>query len=284
MIPLPLAGTIDDLMRSDLQYWRDQWFLALLVSTAVVGIGILMEGPEVWHQMSGMVRSIFCADKAEHAIPAWITLLASIGWLLIALGVIGEGITEAVVSSADGNLQTFNDILLTEARKEAGNAKQSALDAARAAARANALAATASIAAGEAMQKARAAEEYSTPRTISDKQIALIRKLVAPLEGHTLEVFTNSQDAEIAGFTNRLFLALGHGIMKFDAGFWIPEVSARPGFRFRYGKDRKKDFELIVNALDAAGVEKAQVLRSRSVEEKPPADPMRMDLDVGAKH
>jgi hypothetical protein len=49
------------------------------------------------------------------------------------LGVAGEVIAEGFVSKADATLQTFNDILLGDAIKEAGNAKTSADSAARAA-------------------------------------------------------------------------------------------------------------------------------------------------------
>jgi|ERR1022692_762931 hypothetical protein len=123
MLPPELARPIDDLMKADLQVWRDGCFVWLLISTVVVGIGILCEGPEVWHQTIGVIRAL------ERHTPPWIPLLASFGWLLIAAGVIGEGITEAMVSTADGNLQTFNDIVLAEAQTESAFALERAAHA-----------------------------------------------------------------------------------------------------------------------------------------------------------
>ena len=52
--------------------------------------------------------------------------MARIGWILIILGVAGEGSFEAAVFSADGRLQDFNDTLLASATEQAGDAAQSA--------------------------------------------------------------------------------------------------------------------------------------------------------------
>ena len=123
MLPPELAGPIDELMKTDLQLWRDGCFAWLLISTAIVGIGILFEGPEVWHQTIGTFR------QPGRNTPSWVTLLASFGCLLIAAGVIGEGITEAMVSKADGNLQTFNNIVLAEAQRESAFALERAAHA-----------------------------------------------------------------------------------------------------------------------------------------------------------
>lgn len=45
-----------------------------------------------------------------------------LGWILIVVGVAGEGIFEVYVSRADSILNAFDNILLTEARKEASDA------------------------------------------------------------------------------------------------------------------------------------------------------------------
>ena len=68
--------------------------------------------------------------------PDWIRLIAFFGLILVVSGVFGEFVTEGIVSDADGKIQTFNNILLAEATKEAGTAKLSAEVAAMAAARA----------------------------------------------------------------------------------------------------------------------------------------------------
>jgi hypothetical protein len=120
MLPPELAGPIDDLMKSDLQLWRDNCFDWLLVSTLVVIIGVALEGPELVHGTISIIRRKFGrVDSAEqHHLPDWIALLGLFGWFLVVLGVAGEYVTDAMVSKADGNIQTFNDIMLTGARKD----------------------------------------------------------------------------------------------------------------------------------------------------------------------
>jgi hypothetical protein len=88
---------------ADLTATRDLYFSYLLWSSGAVAIGVALEGPEVIHE----ARKVLCHVKAE--TPAWITLVALIGWTLVVLGVLGEGISEALVSRADGNIQAFND-------------------------------------------------------------------------------------------------------------------------------------------------------------------------------
>jgi hypothetical protein len=119
---------------------RDLYFSWLLWSSFAVAVGVALEGPEVIHE----VRKALFHLKTE-ARP-WITLIALVGWILVALGVLGEGISEALVSRADGNIQAFNDRRLADAMKQAGDAKTSAKDAADASDRANA-------SAGDAVKK-----------------------------------------------------------------------------------------------------------------------------------
>src|SRR5580700_5207639 len=100
---------LDELARADLQALRDSYFEWLLIATWAVLIGVAMEGPEVAKDlMDGFERS---RGREEKRHPLWVSILSSVGWLLIVGGIVGEGIFEAMVSSADGSLQTFNDIL-----------------------------------------------------------------------------------------------------------------------------------------------------------------------------
>jgi hypothetical protein len=132
---------IDELTKTDLQHLRDWYFLWLLISSGVVALGVILEGPEVVHEISAMFRRTSLAETKK---PRWITWLGLAGWFFVVLGVAGEGIAEALVSKADGLVQTFNDILLTDAQRDiarteehAGEAKVSAVNAADAADRAN---------------------------------------------------------------------------------------------------------------------------------------------------
>ena len=67
----------------------------------------------------------------EEQPPRWVVSIALFGWILVALGVAGEGVAEGFVSKADSNLQTLNDILLTDARKETALAFERAAEANR---------------------------------------------------------------------------------------------------------------------------------------------------------
>ncbi len=135
-----LIRQIDDLTRADLVNLRDWYFFWLLVATGIVAFGILLEGPEVVFETIGLVRRI---PRSEHERPSWMVWLASVGWLFIVIGVTGEGVAEALVSKADGLIQTFNAIVVTATQHEivqaeelAGNARTSSAEAANAAKRA----------------------------------------------------------------------------------------------------------------------------------------------------
>jgi hypothetical protein len=52
--------------------------------------------------------------------------IARIGWLLLVIGVLGEGVFEMAVSQIDGLLQSFNGAELTEAVRKAGSAAEAA--------------------------------------------------------------------------------------------------------------------------------------------------------------
>jgi hypothetical protein len=160
MLPSELANKIDDLMKADLLYWRDLWFDRLLLSVRIVVIGLILEGPELIHEFIS-IRGRIRIDKSSASLqefhtPDWVKIVALLGWLFIVVGLTGEWVTDAVLSTADSNLQAFNDILLAEATKEAGNAKTSAEGAENAASRAKTLADAAGGAAAKAQQQVEA--------------------------------------------------------------------------------------------------------------------------------
>lgn len=99
---------------------RDSYFSYLLFASGAVAVGVALEGPEVIHE----ARKILCGIRTKAR--RWITLVSFVGWILVALGVLGEGISEALVSRADGNIQSFNDSRMAELTKQAGDAKKSA--------------------------------------------------------------------------------------------------------------------------------------------------------------
>jgi len=120
-----LLWQIDELTRKDLQGFRDWYFMWLLIATGVVVLGIMLEGPEVIHETVNILRSP-CRRKEPSA---WIRWMALVGWLLVVVGVAGEGIFEVLVSHTEGLLQNFNEIVLIDTQHESAQAEERAGEA-----------------------------------------------------------------------------------------------------------------------------------------------------------
>jgi hypothetical protein len=113
--------------RADLQKYRDSYFDLLLLCTKIVAVGLLLEAPEIVHDVYGIMRrkSIELRywlapsiSRREHSVPGWMKILTAIGWLLIVLGVIGEFVSEAYINKYDTALQRLNDTIISEAMKD----------------------------------------------------------------------------------------------------------------------------------------------------------------------
>ncbi|SPE27910.1 hypothetical protein SBA7_1160006 [Candidatus Sulfotelmatobacter sp. SbA7] len=96
-------------LRGDIEEIRSKYFRLLLVCTIIVAVGVVVE--EIEHLAS---------------TGKWHEMLKRLGWLLVIIGVLGEGIFEAATTSADSVLQDFNNTLLAIATDQAGRASKSA--------------------------------------------------------------------------------------------------------------------------------------------------------------
>jgi|GEM_PF-5096892 len=119
---------------------RDRDFWRLLISTAMVSVGVLMEGPELVIEIIELARrksrerknllvpSLYRKEPRKHE---WLKILGTIGWLLILVGVGGEGIYEGLIGPKDSAIKVFDDALVTAAlnKAEAVSRKADALDA-----------------------------------------------------------------------------------------------------------------------------------------------------------
>jgi hypothetical protein len=126
------AHTFELAARDHLKSLLDCNFHRLLACTFTVGFGLLLEFPEIVHDMreiSGrgarelkhwLTPSI---DRREYPRRDWVKKWAAFGWVLIVLGVMGEGYFEAQVSKYDSALSNLNDAILSEALKEATDAE-----------------------------------------------------------------------------------------------------------------------------------------------------------------
>lgn len=132
-----------------------------------------------------------------------------------------------------------------------------------------------------ALTMAQQAGENAASRTISDEQVKSIRTSVgSSLDGHTLTIQANPDDSGIWPFANRIVFSFG--MMKATAAVWPHGWIVPDGLTFSIGKNRQDDFDLMVKALDAAGVDKAARLKAQA-DHKGVADD-DLILTVGPRH
>jgi hypothetical protein len=119
---------LDEKIRLDLHAGRDGFFVGLLISTGIVLLGVLLEGPEIVREIS---------DPGRQSVYGWLSILEDrlakslslVGWFVLILGLVGEAVFEGLVSKADGQVQTFDDIVVSDAIRNAGAAVQQAANA-----------------------------------------------------------------------------------------------------------------------------------------------------------
>jgi hypothetical protein len=114
--------------RSHLKGLRDWNFFCLLVCTFAVGAGLLMELPEIIHDLCEIYgrksreRTYWLTpsiDRKEYPRRDWVKIWSALGWILIVVGVTGEGVFESYVSKYDSALSNLTDTVVAEAQKEA---------------------------------------------------------------------------------------------------------------------------------------------------------------------
>ncbi|HEX3894394.1 MAG TPA: hypothetical protein VHW46_17590 [Terracidiphilus sp.] len=108
---------MDDAIRSDLQSSSDFFFWLALLSSAIVVVGVALEGPELLHELWPNKFSIFATR--------WVKTVGLVGWLLV-LGVGGEVSFGLLENKAQGLSQTFNEILLADAQRQSSDANERA--------------------------------------------------------------------------------------------------------------------------------------------------------------
>jgi hypothetical protein len=106
-----LTQELDSAVRTGLISLRDAYFHWLLYSTALVVVGVILEGVEFLESWA-----------KRHSFDSWVKGISKFAWILIVLGVAGEGVFESFVSYADGLVQEFNDTLLQAAQRATADA------------------------------------------------------------------------------------------------------------------------------------------------------------------
>ena len=188
------AQALDLAKTADLEKLRDWYFDCLLVCTAVVGLGLGMEAAEIGHDVWGIFRRKSIErkywltpsiDRKEYRARDWARVLSAVGWLVIVLGVMGEGVSEAFVHKYDTALSTLNDTLIANTQKEA---KQLGKDAE-----------------GERLARVQIQEALAW-RTLNECEIFSSRLL--PFQGQPSAVWYNAGDAEGTAFAWEMARAL----------------------------------------------------------------------------
>ncbi len=129
------AQSLESTARDHLKGLRDWNFHWLLGCTFAVGIGLLLELPEIVHDMCEICgrksRELKywlapSVDRKEYPKRDWVKKWSAFGWVLIVIGVMGEGWFEAQVSKYDSALSNMTDAVVAEAQKESANAEATA--------------------------------------------------------------------------------------------------------------------------------------------------------------
>ena len=119
---LPSGDASDAAKRIMLDGARKHDFHLLLLMTFLVVVGVVFEGPEIAHDVkAAWLRCRGKKIRNREAAP-WITLAAAFGWLVIVIGVAGEGYWESAVSNDDGKIQAFDEAKLADATIKSNSA------------------------------------------------------------------------------------------------------------------------------------------------------------------
>jgi len=97
-----------------------------LACTGIVAIGVILEEAEGWVPQGKAHFDETTEVFNPGSLIEFRKRLAKFGWVLIVLGVIGEGLFEGATSWTDGILQDFSNTLLAITTEQAGNAAKSA--------------------------------------------------------------------------------------------------------------------------------------------------------------
>jgi putative heme iron utilization protein len=124
--PAKLADAVDRLIRADLQNIRAVYFDWLIAATIAVVAGVVLEEADILPAGRPRLDASRGMFIPRYRRIDWIRRITRLGWFLIVLGVAGEGVFEMLTSRVDGILDTFNNIQLVTAQKEAEAATERA--------------------------------------------------------------------------------------------------------------------------------------------------------------
>lgn len=131
-----IARVLEASIRSDLRTFHDWFFLWLLISTGAVFLGVFLEGFELAEGKieSRLLRIDFSTgmlvrNRLFSELLSWVKRLVRIGWVVVLVGVVGEGVFEGLVSTSDEMTEQLDNALLSSTQREASAASARALEA-----------------------------------------------------------------------------------------------------------------------------------------------------------
>ncbi len=262
-----------ELLQAHLKGLRDWNFHWLLGCTFTVGLGLLIELPEIvhdeceiWGKKSRELRYWLSPSIERKKYPKrdWVKHWSALGWVLIVLGVMGEGWFEAQVSKYDSALSNLTTAAVAEAQQKSAQAEAIAKGFDKQIAESNAKAASAEATAkgfeaqiADAQRDAATSEKEAeserlertkleaavAPRSLSLEQQRQIRDVCRRFRGHNILVESYGIDGEAAALGTQIISLLqdGTGINVldnrgrsftaggFDVGIHVRDPSGKDG-------------------------------------------------------
>jgi hypothetical protein len=162
MVPPEIVAKLNECAKHNFIHSRDMWFWSLAGFTLLVGFGIVLEGFELWHEMKAIIRErcarfryrILLSEKKLELYK----VIAFIGWIFIAGGVVLEGYSEIRVNALDKDIEECNSAQMVKLQYEADDAATSAKTAHAEADAVKGIADEARADAKDALAKAQAAQ------------------------------------------------------------------------------------------------------------------------------
>jgi hypothetical protein len=225
-----IERNIDKSIQNEFQHFRDSFFRGLLACTLVVFLGVVLEEAESWFPIArprlDLSRGIFIPSPL---IP-WRRKLARLGWILIVIGVLGEGIFEEAASEADAALQEFSNTLISTTQQSSDWATDAAATANQRAAEADERASVNEKEAQQLKSENLQLEAIIGPRSLTLDQQKQIADACGRFGGHGVLVVSYGMDGEAAALGGQIISTLqsahivvadGRGSITVSGGFDI---------------------------------------------------------------
>ena len=182
-----------DTVRQGLEAKSELWFHCLVWSSIIVGIGVLLEGPEATIDLKRWYFHWKGKEVGPENPKSWAIPASYLGFVLVVGGVVGEGIFEFLSSNVETLLRAHDEQVLADTILRAGAAKYSADAAAIAAAGAEGSAGNATKIAHVARTEA---DSFEARIASANEKAASASEKAADAESHLADALRQTAQAE----------------------------------------------------------------------------------------